>query len=76
MINRIIIRIVSNGDNEYYQVHLDVLYQPDEVNQNYMDTVWEDCIGQEFFSYLREQEVYQVMSQKTIYRYNIYLDET
>lgn len=71
-----LVRQFPNHIDEYYQVHLDVLYLPSELNQDFMVCVWEDCIDQEFFSYIREHEVYRSLSNEKIFKYNIYIDET
>lgn len=71
-----LIRQFANNKGEYYQVHLDVLYQPNEINQEFMDCVWDDCIEQEFFAYIREHEAYRLLSNEKIFKYNIYIDES
>lgn len=71
-----LVRQNPNEDEEFMQIHLDVLYLPSEANSVYQESFWEEDDVENFFSYVLESEAFQTVSQENIYKVEIYLDET
>ncbi len=71
-----LVRQYPNGDEEYYQIHMDVRYQPNEENEKLNESVWNEDINQNMFEYIRNSDVFQVLKGKSFVDVDIYLDET
>ena len=71
-----LVRQFPNDDDEYYQVHVDVLFSPDNINSKFSSNVWNIEIEDDFFDYIRRSEVYEYASSVPYQRIDIYIDET
>ena len=73
-----LVRQFSNGQGEYRQLHMVVLYAPDEKNGELYSTEWSDCIdeGMDFFDIVKSSEAYLAVKDAAHEKVLIYLDET
>lgn len=65
-----------NEEEEFCQVHLDVMYSTDKVDKDYSESVWDEDIEEDFFQYIRNSEIYTRLKDKEISNIDIYADET
>ena len=71
-----LVRQFPNAEEEYYQLHLDVLYSPTENTREFRRTSWDFDIEGNIFEHIRNSEEYFVLKDKPIEKINIYMDET
>ena len=46
-----LVKQIPAEDDEYYQLHIDVLYQPDAENRKLNTTVWDEDIDENIFDF-------------------------
>ena len=72
-----VVRQFPDGENEYYQIHLDIQFAPDEINRSFKDVVWSDFLEDEsIFDYIRSSDAFAYATTHTYQTINIYWDET
>lgn len=71
-----LVRQFPNGREEFYQVHVDVLYQPTDENKGFHEATWDENISENIFDYIRKSEAYVYAKDKEYIQVDIYLDET
>ncbi|MBQ6569617.1 MAG: hypothetical protein IJL87_05125 [Clostridia bacterium] len=71
-----LVRQLPSGEEEYYQIHVDVLYKPSSESQKYKNAVWNEDIDGDFFDYIRNSEAFKCASSEIIKKIDIYKDET
>ncbi len=71
-----LVRQYPNDDEEYFQIHMDVLYQPNEKTRNFQSTVWNEDIKQNIFDYVRQSEIFLTIENDVYMNVDIYIDET
>lgn len=49
-----LVRQFPNAEEEYYQIHVDVLYTPDSTNQAFSFNVWDINIEENIFDSIRK----------------------
>ena len=49
-----LVRQFPNDEEEYYQIHVDVLYIPTEENKDFQRTIWNEDIEEDIFSYIKK----------------------
>lgn len=54
MFNFSLVRQFPNDEEEYYQIHVDVLYIPTEENKDFQRTIWNEDIEEDIFSYIKK----------------------
>ena len=69
-------RQFPNGGEEFYQLHLDVMYSPNEENKAFKNSVWNEDIGEDIFKYIKESETFKYASADKYLKIKIYMDET
>ena len=70
------VRQFPNDEDEYYQIHVDVLYTPDSTNQKFSFNVWNIEVEGNIFDYIRKSEVFTYLKFKPYQKIDIYVDET
>lgn len=66
----------ESSDDEYCQIHMDILYPPDDNNKNYKVCEWvEDDISC-FIKFVKDSPVFAQMKNAGIFSVEIYEDET
>lgn len=70
-----LVRQFPNEDEEYYQIHLDILYTPSDLTKDFNQSEW--CFGGEsdIFGYIRSSKEYLSLKDAEIKKINIYMDE-
>lgn len=69
-------RQYPNGEEEYFQLHLDIQYKPSNKNKLFSGSIWNEDIGEDFFSFVRNSDAYLSMKNEKIAKIDIYMDET
>jgi len=70
------VRQFPNDEEEFYQLHVDVLYEPTEKNKDYQQTVWNEEIDENIFEYIKSSLEYKHCKGDRICNLVIYLEET
>lgn len=71
-----LVRQFPNDDDEYYQIHLDVLYDTATLNKKYNQTKWSFGGEIDIFNYVRNSEEFLTLKDTEIKQVNVYMDET
>ncbi|MCM1286256.1 MAG: hypothetical protein NC213_07860 [Acetobacter sp.] len=71
-----LVKQFSSGDDEYCQVHIDILYEPDSKNKKYHSAIWNDDIDENIFDYIRNSEALAYAKDNEYTQIEIYMDET
>lgn len=71
-----LVRQYPDEEDEYYQIHVDVLYEPDAQNRAFSQAVWNEDLYESIFDYVRRSAEFQYASQAKPVRIKIYLDQT
>ena len=69
-------RQFPDGSDEYYQLHLDVMYQVTPENKKLSSCSWSDEIHGDFFDYIKGTKDYSVIKNQAVLKINIYMDQT
>ena len=69
-------RQFPNDDEEYYQIHLDILYETDKENSLFKQATWNFDIEEDFISYIKNSKEYNYLKDKYISEVKVYIDET
>lgn len=69
-------RQFPNDDEEYYQVHIDAMFKPDDENKNFHGTVWNDTSNKKALDDIRNSAAFEYEKNNDIFKVNIYADET
>ena len=71
-----LVRQVPDEDEEYYQVHLDILYEASRENQIFSESTWDEDLEENIFDYIRASEVFNYAKEQEYQAVRIYLEET
>lgn len=71
-----LVRQFSNEEDEFYQIHVDVLYESNQENKVFSETVWNEEISENIFDYIRNSQSYLSVKGSEIIKVDIYMDET
>ena len=61
---------------EYYQLHVDILYKPTGENKIFSETTWSEGLSENIFDHIRKSAVFAYAKGKEYSKVEIYLDET
>ena len=64
------------NDDEFYQIHVDLLYTPTNENKMFSEATWNEDLSENIFDYIRKSEVFAYAKDQEYIRVEIYLDET
>ena len=64
------------NDDEFYQIHVDILYKPTNENKMFSEATWNEDLSENIFDYIRKSEVFAYAKDQEYIRVEIYLDET
>jgi len=70
------VRQFPNEEEEYYQIHVEVLYRPTDDNKSFREAIWDEDIEGYIFDYIRESKAYECVRNERYYKIDIFLDET
>lgn len=76
MFNFSLVRQFPNAEEEYYQIHVDVLYMPTEENKDFKRNIWNEDIEENIFNYIKKTPEFSSCRDKEFSKVEIYLDET
>lgn len=76
MFNFSLVRQFPNCEEEYYQIHVDVLYVPEEENKDFEQSIWNEDIEENIFTYIKKSQEYEYCKAKEFSKVDIYMDET
>ena len=71
-----LVRQFPNEEEEYYQIHVDVLFETNDENKTLSESVWNEDIEENIFEYVRKSESFSYAISNTYKRVDIYMDET
>jgi len=71
-----LIRQVPDEDEEYYQVHLDILYEASRENQIFHESTWDEDLEENIFDYIRASEVFNYAKEQEYQAVKMYMDQT
>lgn len=71
-----LVKQVPSEDDEYYQLHIDILYKPNAENRKLNTTVWNEDLEENIFDYIRNSEVFNCAQKDNYIKTDIYVDET
>lgn len=69
-------RQFPNEGEEYYQLHLDVMYTPTETLLPFRRTDWSMELAEDIFDHIRSSDEYLALKNVEIQKINVYMDET
>lgn len=52
-----LVRQFPNND-EFYQIHTDILYKPTDENKIFRETTWNEDLSENIFDYIRKSEAF------------------
>lgn len=71
-----LVRQYPDGEDEYYQLRVSIMFCPDEENCALQDTLWSDDSDENFFDYIRKSEGYAYAKKHKIKSIDIRIDQT
>ena len=71
-----LVRQYPDGEDEYYQLRVSLMFSPDEVNRDLEDTLWSDDTKENFFDYIRKSLGYDYAKNHIIKSIDIRIDQT
>lgn len=71
-----LVKQVPAEDDEYYQLHIDILYKPNAENRKLNTTVWNEDLEENIFDYIRNSEAFNYAQKDNYIKTDIYVDET
>ena len=76
MFNFSLVRQYPNEEEEYYQLHLDIMFEPTSDNSSYEQSTWSFEIEDNIFDYIRKSKEYMCLKNIPITMIDVYMDET
>ena len=71
-----LVRQYPDGEDEYYQLRVSIMFCPDEENRALQDTLWSDDSDENFFNYIRKSDGYRYAKKHNIKTIDIRIDQT
>ena len=71
-----LVRQYPDGEGEYYQLRVSLMFSPDEINRELQDTLWSDDTNENFFDYIRKSSGYEYAKNHVIKTIDIRIDQT
>ena len=71
-----LVRQFPNDQEEYYQIHVDVLFEPTIENGKFKCSVRNEDLDENIFEYIRKSEVFERIKNDEYVKIDIYMDET
>ena len=63
-------------DDEYYQIHVEILFLPDSENCKLSGTVWNEDNAENIFYFIRKSDAFAYAKSQPYCEIEIYMDET
>ena len=71
-----LVRQFPNEDEEFYQIHVDVLYKSDDENKMLSESVWDEDLDEDIFAYIRKSKAFAYAKNKNYSKLKIWCEET
>ena len=71
-----LVRQFPNDDDEYYQVHVNVLYKPNCENEAFNEAIWSEDLSESIFDFIRKSQAFVYAKGDEYIKAEIYMDET
>lgn len=71
-----LVRQYPDGDGEYYQLRVSLMFAPDKQNRKLNDTLWSDDTDEDFFDYIRKSSGYDYAKNHSFKSIDIRIDRT
>ena len=71
-----LVRQFPNEEEEYFQVHLDILYKPTSDNKVFKEATWNEDLSENIFDYIRSSKAFVYAKSQEYIGTEIYMDET
>ncbi len=71
-----LVRQFPNDDEEYYQIHVDILYKPTDENKIFSEATWNEDLSENIFDYIRKSAAFAYAKNQEYIKAEIYSDET
>lgn len=71
-----LVKQFPGSDDEYYQVHIDILYEPDSKNKKFHSAIWNDDIDENIFDYIRNSKAFAYAKNNDYVKLEIHMTET
>lgn len=71
-----LVRQYPGKDEEYHQLHVDVIYEPTDENAVFSKSVWDIDLEENIFDHIRGSAAYSWAKANPICKIDIFMDET
>ena len=71
-----LIRQISDSEGEYYQIHADILYEPDRKNKRFRKSIWNEDLDENIFDYIQKMKAYKYLCNIEYTDIEIFVDQT
>ena len=71
-----LVRQFSNDEEEFYQIHVVILYKPTAENKIFSETTWDEDLDENIFDYIRKSASFAYARNHEYIEVKIYMDET
>ena len=71
-----LVRQYPDGEDEYYQLRVSIMFSPDEENRDLQDTLWSDYTNESFFDFIRKSDGYEYAKNHKFVSIDIRIDQT
>ncbi len=70
-----LVRQFPNDEEEYFQIHVDVLYKPTSENKVFQKAVWNEDLSENIFDYIRNSQAFAYAKNTEYIQVEIYIDD-
>ena len=71
-----LVRQYPNEEEEYFQIHLDIQFEPAEETKNFKQATWNFDVEGNFFDYIKNSQEYLTLKNTKFANVDIFEDET
>ncbi|MBE6996055.1 MAG: hypothetical protein E7429_04935 [Ruminococcaceae bacterium] len=71
-----LVRQYPGKGEEYYQLHIDIMYEPTDENAVFSKSIWDIDLEENIFDYIRSSPAYFWANENPICKIDIFMDET
>ena len=71
-----LVRQYPDGEDEYFQLRLSIMFSADEENRFLQDTLWSDDSDEKFFDYIKKSDGYAYAKEHEFKSIDIRIDQT
>lgn len=71
-----LVRQFLNEDEEFYQIHVDILYESDNENKMMSESICDEDLSENIFTYIRNSKIFVYAKNKKYSKVKIWCDET